>query len=439
MSSDSRWKSGSCTGTRQHADNASIEEPIQYLQIVNSRKTFHFFCILALVAAGALQVPSARAAAEGGQLDTVEHTADGVYLDFAPFGAMELPRVFLIDDGSGNWSLDLFPTTAAALNSGDYVLIHVGEDDHLERVSDEAIINEMIVDHTHLHSAVVPASGRIVVDFSITRHLVFGILGALLTLLIFIPLANRYKKGYGRDSAPRGIFQNMFESAVVFVRDEIARPNIGDKHERFLPFLLTAFFFILFCNILGLVPYGGAATSNISVTLVLAAFTFVLGQVYASKEHWKHIFWPPGVPTFIKFILIPVEFIGLFTKHAALAIRLFANMMAGSLVILSLIGLIFTANLLFGGVGAGVAAPVSLVMTLFISLVKLLVAFIQAYVFTMLSALFIGMAVEEHHEHEGPTPEDHQPHHDLTPTFAGDGHVPQVRPADARREPIATG
>lgn len=378
-------------------------------------------------------------AAEGGQLDTVEHTADGVYLDFAPFGAVELPRIFLVENEAGGWELDVYSSTAAALRSGEYVLVHEGPDQHMEEVSDEAVLSEMIADHVHLHAAIVPAAGEIVIDFSITRHLVFGILGALLVLIIFISLAQRYKKGQGRETAPRGVFQNMFEAAVVFVRDEIARPNIGDKHERFLPFLLTAFFFILFCNILGLVPYGGAATSNISVTLVLAAFTFVLGQVYASKEHWKHIFWPPGVPFLIKFILIPVEFIGLFTKHAALAIRLFANMMAGSLVILSLIGLIFTFNLLFGsGVAAGVA-PVSIAMTLFISFVKLLVAFIQAYVFTMLSALFIGMAVEEHHGHEGPTPEDHQPHHDLTPAFSGDGNVPHVEKVDARREPVPAG
>lgn len=405
---------------------------------MNPNKISRIWILILIVAAVSFAAP-AQAAEEGGQLDTVEHTADGVYLDFAPFGAVELPRIFLVRDQAGSLRLDVFGSSAAALRSGEYVLVHEAEDEHMERVSDQAILSQMIADHVHLHSAVVPATGQIVVDFSITRHLVFGILASLLVLLVFIPLARQYKRGQGRDTAPRGIFQNMFEAAIVFVRDEIARPNIGDKHEKFLPFLLTAFFFVLFSNILGLVPYGGAATSNISVTLVLAAFTFILGQVYASKEHWRHIFWPPGVPTLIKFILVPVEFIGLFTKHAALAIRLFANMMAGSLVILSLIGLIFTANLLFGGVGAGVAAPVSFVMTVFISMVKLLVAFIQAYVFAMLSALFIGMAVEEHHEHEGPTPEDHQSFHDVTPALAGDGQIAQARPANAPQQPVAAG
>lgn len=399
-----------------------------------------YSCSLLLLAAMViLSVPTARAAEEGEQLDTVGHTADGYYLDFAPFGAVELPRIFLVRGEDGGLRLDAFASSAAALRSGEYAVMRVEEDDHMARVTDEAIINEMIADHTHLYSVIVPLSGELVVDFSITRHLVFGILAALLVLLIFIPLGRRYRSPEARKSAPHGIFQNMFEAAVVFVRDEIARPNIGDKHERFLPFLLTAFFFVLFSNILGLVPYAGAATSNISVTLVLAAFTFILGQVYASKEHWKHIFWPPGVPLLVKFILIPVEFIGLFTRHAALAIRLFANMMAGSLVILSLIGLIFTFNLLFGGGVASGVAPISVAMTLFISIVKLLVAFIQAYVFTMLSALFIGMAVEEHHEHEGATPEDHEHYHDVTPTFAGDGHGPQVQSSEIRREPVIAG
>lgn len=372
------------------------------------------------------------------ELDTVEHTADGVYVDFEPFGALELPRIFLVEDEAGGLRLEAFWTTAAAVRSGDYGLLHHDSEGHLEQVSDEAILAEMIAHHEHIHSEIVPLQGEMVVDFSITRHLVFGVLAALLTLFVFISLARRYRR-HGRESAPRGLFHNMFEAAVVFVRDEIARPNIGHKHEKFLPFLLTAFFFILFSNILGLVPYAGAATSNISVTLVLAAFTFILGQVYASKEHWRHIFWPPGVPFLIKFILIPVEFVGLFTRHAALAIRLFANMMAGSLVILSLIGLIFTFQSLFGdGVAIGVA-PLSTAMTLFILIVKLLVAFIQAYVFTMLSALFIGMAVEEHHEEEGPTPAVHESHHDVTPFVGERGEVRQATRVDTGREPVAAG
>lgn len=397
--------------------------------------------LAALLFAGIVlpSVALVHAAAEGEQLDTVEHTADGVYLDFAPFGAVELPRIFLLRDEEGNLRLEAFRSTETALHSGNYVLVHTDEEGHLEHISDQGVLAEMIAAHEHLHSETVAASGEIVVDFSITRHLVFGILGGIITLLIFVTLARQYRNGQGRETAPRGIFQNMFESLVVFVRDEIARPNIGSKHERFLPFLLTAFFFILICNILGLVPYGAAATSNISVTLVLATFTFVLGQVYASKDHWRHIFWPPGVPWPIKLLLVPVEFIGLFTKHAALAIRLFANMMAGSLVILTLIGLIFIFNTLFGGTVATSVAPFSLALTIFISAVKLLVAFIQAYVFTMLSALFIGMAVEEHHAHAGHTPEDDETYHDVTPLFKGDDEVAQSTTVTPHRQAVPAG
>jgi F-type H+-transporting ATPase subunit a len=158
---------------------------------------------------------------------------------------------------------------------------------------------------------------------------------------------------------------------------------------------------------IGLVPFGATATSNLMVTAVLAVCTFVVIQLNGSKHYWKHIFWPPGVPVLIKPILIPIEFLGIFTKPFALAIRLFANMTAGHLVILSLIGLIFSFSQLFGpGAGYGVS-PVSIAFSLFIYLLELLVAFIQAYIFTMLSALFIGMAIEDQH-HEAPE-EGHLP------------------------------
>lgn len=229
----------------------------------------------------------------------------------------------------------------------------------------------------------------------------------LIVWLLFTRVARMYKAGIGRETAPRGLLQNMLETLVLLVRDDIARPAIGAKADRYLPYLLSAFFFILTCNLLGLVPFGATATSNLMVTAVLAVFTFVLTQVGGTKDYWMHILWPPGVPTFVKPILIPVEIMGIFTKPFALAIRLFANMTAGHLVILSLIGLIFSfANLFGDGAGYGVA-PVSVAFALFIYLLELLVSFIQAYVFTMLSALFIGMAVEEH---------DHGHHAELSPT-----------------------
>ena len=183
---------------------------------------------------------------------------------------------------------------------------------------------------------------------------------------------------------------------------------MGDKYPRFMPYLLTAFFFILFANLLGLIPYGATASSNINVTVVLATFTFVITQFAGSKDYWGHIFNPPA-PAFVKPILIPIEFLGIFTKPVALAIRLFANLTAGHLVILSLLGLIFAFAQAFGS-GVGYAsALVAVPMTLFVYCLEILVAFIQAYVFTILSSLFIGMAAETHEHHDDHVPHDETP------------------------------
>ncbi len=229
---------------------------------------------------------------------------------------------------------------------------------------------------------------------------------ALLSL-VFIPVAGKYKKGIGRTSAPRGLLQNMLETLIVYVRDEIAKPNLGDKHEKYLPYLLTIFFFILACNLIGLVPFGATATANITVTAVLAILTFIVTQAAGTKDYWMHILWPPGVPTFVKPILVPIEILGLFTKPFALAVRLFANMTAGHLVILNLIGLIFIVGQMSPTAGYLTAIP-AVLLTLFVYCLELLVAFIQAYVFTILSALFIGMATAEH-EHDHDHTEDHGP------------------------------
>jgi F-type H+-transporting ATPase subunit a len=264
---------------------------------------------------------------------------------------------------------------------------------------------------SHLDAYLVPADGgSVLVDFSITRHLVFALFGMTILVLLLTSVARRYARGTGRQTAPRGVLQNMVETIIVYIRDEIAKPNLGDKYLRYLPYLLTAFFFILTCNLLGLVPWGATATANISVTAVLAIFTFVITQIAGTKDYWRHIFWPPGVPTFVKFILVPVEVLGLFTKPFALAIRLFANLTAGHLIILNLIGLIFIIGNSFGSVaGYGTAVP-AMLMTLFVYGLEVLVAFIQAYVFTILSALFIGMASADHeHDH------DHSEDHVLTP------------------------
>lgn len=226
-------------------------------------------------------------------------------------------------------------------------------------------------------------------DISITKNVASMLITAILLVLMFLGLAKHYKKS---KAAPKG-FKNILETLVIFVRDEIAIPQIGEKkYLKFMPFLLTVFFFIWLSNLLGLLPGAANVTGNISVTIALGLFTLVLILVNANKDYWQHVFWMPGIPTPVKPILAVVEILGVFTKPIALMIRLFANITAGHIIILSLIGLIFILET------AGVAA-ISVPFALFITVLELLVAFLQAFIFTMLSALFIGMAVQEHEHH----------------------------------------
>ena len=181
------------------------------------------------------------------------------------------------------------------------------------------------------------------------------------------------------------------------MRDEVARPNIGEeKYRKFMGFLLSVFFFIWILNLLGLTPLGFNVTGNIAVTFSLALFTFFIVQFSANKDYWKHIFWMPGVPVPMKIILAPIEVLGMFTKPFSLMIRLFANITAGHFVLMSLIALMIVLKASFGPVAS---TGMSLVLSLFIFVIELLVAFLQAFIFTMLSALFIGMAVADHDHH----------------------------------------
>jgi len=229
-------------------------------------------------------------------------------------------------------------------------------------------------------------------DFSITKSVFGMLLVGLLMILAFGSLA----KGYKKSPIPTGLGR-VLEPLVIYVRDEIARPNIGEKHYRkFMGFLLSVFFFIWILNLLGLTPLGFNVTGNIAVTVCLALFTFFITQFSGNKEYWGHIFWMPGVPVPMKLILAPIEVLGLFTKPFSLLIRLFANITAGHFVVMSLMALIVTMKAQFGIVGS---FSTSFLLSLFISLIELLVAFLQAYIFTMLSSLFIGMAVQEHDHH----------------------------------------
>jgi F-type H+-transporting ATPase subunit a len=227
------------------------------------------------------------------------------------------------------------------------------------------------------------------IDITPTKHVLFMWLTALMLIVLFTFIAGKYKKTL----IPKGIV-NFFEVFIVFVRDEIARPNLGHGYHKFMPYLLTVFFFILFGNFLGLIPYSATFTSNIAVTATLAAFTFFVTQLGGIKANgfggYLKGLVPHGIPSWMLVIMIPVELLGLLTKPFALAIRLFANMVAGHTVILALIGLIFFMQ-------TYLVAFISIPFTLFVYMLEILVALIQAYIFTMLSSLFIGMAVHQEH------------------------------------------
>ncbi|MGD2034896.1 MAG: F0F1 ATP synthase subunit A [Bacteroidales bacterium] len=237
-------------------------------------------------------------------------------------------------------------------------------------------------------------------DVSITKNIAALFFSIILILFIFIYVGNAYKK---RPNQPPKGLQSLLEPVILFIRDEVAKPSIGEKkYEPFMPFLLTVFFFIWINNMLGLIPIfpGGAnVTGNIAVTMVLAFFTFMITTIKGNKNYWKHIFNTPGVPFWLKLplpIMPMVETIGIFTKPIVLMIRLFANITAGHIIVLGFLSLIF----LFGEIQPLLGYSVSVVSVLFImfmTLLELLVAFIQAYVFTFLSALYFGMAVEDHH------------------------------------------
>jgi len=247
--------------------------------------------------------------------------------------------------------------------------------------------------HVHLPHMQLPVLG----EFQITRYMVLEVIAAVLCMLILIPLARRARPGV----ASRGPFANFFEAIFVFLREQVARPAIGHDSDHFLPYLCSAFFFILFCNLLGMIPFGGSPTGNLMVTGTMALFTF--GCVHGSGikkmgvvEYIQSI--TPPVPKAVYPLVFFAELIGHVTKTLALAIRLFANIFAGHMVMTVLLGLIVLFLLMTGNVFISLATAVpSVPLVIALSLLELFVAFLQAYVFTFLSALFIGMAVHPHH------------------------------------------
>lgn len=280
----------------------------------------------------------------------------------------------MVDSTSAQLAVDSMKNVQSESGS-DWILHHVMDGNYL--------------DFTPFFKIYLPHFQLFGLDISITRHVVFMWLGAILLFFVMTRVAKAYKESM----IPKG-FTNFWEIFIIFVRDEIAKPTLGKGFEKFLPYLLTAFFFILFGNFLGLIPFSATFTSNISVTATLAVFSFLVIQFGGIRNNGAFGYFkgliPHGVPVFLLPIMVVVEFLGLLAKPFALAIRLFANMTAGHIVIYALISLIFVMQ----SVGwAGLAIP----MALFIYGLEVLVALLQAYIFTMLSSLFIGMAVHQDH------------------------------------------
>ena len=225
-------------------------------------------------------------------------------------------------------------------------------------------------------------------DFSITKNIATILLVSILMFFLFVSLAKSYRTNNG---VSKGIGR-FFEPIILFIRDDIAIPNIGlKKYKNYMSFLLTVFFFVWFLNMLGLTPLGVNVTGNIAVTFSLALLTFLITNLTANKNYWGHIFWMPGVPVAIKIVLAPIEFLGVFIKPFSLLIRLYANIQAGHIVLYSLIGLMFIFK-------AWIGSSLSFFLAFFIAIIEILVALLQAYIFTMLSALYFGFAVEDHSE-----------------------------------------
>ena len=297
--------------------------------------------------------------------------------------------VILIDGGLKVFSASKFEhgEAVAEVDGKFYKLFH-------GKIYDTNAAGDLTMDEHHHPTNTMP------LNFSMTKNVVALIFTAALVFFAFLGLAKTYKNGH--NNLPKG-FSRVLEPLVIYVRDDISRPNIGEKkYKKFTPYLLTVFFLIFALNLLGLTPLGINVTGNIAFTICAAAFTFFITQFSANKDYWGHIFWMPGVPVPMKIILMPIEVLGMFTKPFSLMVRLFANITAGHTVVMGLIAIVF---LMKEQLTTGGATAVSLALSIFIMFIEILVAFLQAYIFTMLSSLFIGMAVQEHHD-------DHKAHHD---------------------------
>ena len=304
----------------------------------------------------------------------LHHIADSY--EWHLWGNVSIPLpVILYSDG--NW--DIF--MSSGFNHGKSKVI---EGDRVYKIDNE--------ESSVTYHQIIEENDKTFINLSVTKNVASMFLSTLILLFILGFTTKGYKN---KGVSPRGL-QSFLEPIILFVREDIIKSNIGPKHEKYTMFLLTVFFFILINNLLGLTPGAANVTGNISVTFVLSMFTFVIITISANKGYWKHLVKPPGTPLALLPIMIPIEIFGVFTKPFALMIRLFANITAGHIIIFSLISLIFVASNNGTNALAGWSvAPISVLFVLFIFLIEILVAFLQAYIFTLLSAVFIGLAVKE--------------------------------------------
>jgi F-type H+-transporting ATPase subunit a len=334
------------------------------------------------------------------------HLKDAHYFEL--FHGVKMPLPIIVWDNGIQFFLssDFTKVEVKEVTAPDsnITFVPLSESDSVTKESTDYLYESKSSNHSIFHGKIVAAkhadmmlkltpSGKkklishsALLDFSITKTVLMTILICLLIFFVFTGLSKSYKKG----PIPSG-FGRLLEPLVLFIRDDIAIPNIGEKHyKRYMSYLLTVFFFIWFVNLAGMTPLGINITGNIAITLSLALITYLITQTTANKNYWGHIFWMPGVPVPMKFVLMPIELLGTIIKPFSLMIRLYANITAGHVVLMSLIGLVFFASNLFAfGSFFG--------LTLFLGVIELLVAFLQAYIFTMLTALYFGAAVEEHH------------------------------------------
>lgn len=307
----------------------------------------------------------------------MEHVADAH--DWHLWGHTSIPLPIIIY--SSEKGLDIFSSSKFNHGHDDYNGYSL-EHNTIVAVNEDGTVNEELSANLW--------------DISITKNTASLFISLIIMLVVFISAAKAYTRS--PNTAPKGL-QAIVEPIIIFVRDDIAKASIGPKYKKFMPFLLTVFFFIWINNLLGLVPIfpGGAnLTGNIAVTLSLAIFTFIIIIINANKNYWIHVFAMPGVPVWVLFLLTPIEILGVFLRPFVLMVRLFANMTAGHIIALSFFSLIFIFGEMNVVAGYGVSI-FSLAFTLFMTCLELLVAFLQAYVFTLLSAIYFGSAVEEHH------------------------------------------